>query len=1054
MRGSGNLRIRKHHCRFFSLFTVILLTAAQSTSVARPEPDSSEPVEFARDIRPIFSENCFACHGPDSEARQANLRLDTREGLFEQRSGLVVPGDPSQSRLFQRISAHQEALRMPPRRSDKSLTPRQIEQVRRWIEQGAKWQMHWAFTPPGQVEPPAGADPGWPRNPIDRFVLARLEKEGLKPSPRASRETLIRRLSLDLTGLPPTPEEVERFLQDTSPDGYTRLVDRLLQSSRFGERMTMQWLDAARYADTQGYQTDGERIMWRWRDWVIQAYNRNLPFDRFTIEQLAGDLLPQANLEQRIATGFNRNHRANTEGGIIPEEYLVEYAVDRVETTSAVWMGLTMGCARCHDHKYDPVSQREFYQMMAYFNNVKESGIAFKEGNSEPMIKAPTPSMQSRIEALDRELEAAQQSFQQTLPEGRKAQRHWEQRVAGRTDLDWPISEGLKAHFALDSSSSVQVKSQLEPQYISGRIGEAVRLDGRQALELGKVVALTQSDQVSFGVWVYPTEVQNGGILSIMEEDFRPQDFSLHLKDNKVQVSFGQRWLDDAIRLETHRRLSVNTWHHLMVTHDGSQRSPGLKIYIDGELQEINVLFDRFTGTVTSDHPMRVGVGADEAYFVGSIDDVRCYDRVLSPQEVRIASCGESVGEIAALAPEGRSRAQKTKLTSYFLSREAPGPIQEAYLHLQTLRLQRNQLWDSIPTSMIMQEREDPNQTFLLTRGQYDDPGEKVESGVPAVLPPLPADAPPTRVGLARWLVSPENPLTARVAVNRYWQMYFGTGLVKTMEDFGAQGDAPSHPDLLDWLATRFVASGWDIKDIQKLIVTSATYQQSSQVDPTALERDPENRLLSRFPRQRLPAEMIRDQALSVSGLLAERLGGPSVRPYQPPGLWQELYQRDYAQDQGDDLYRRSMYTFWKRSVPPPSMTLFDAPARETCILRRPRTNTPLQALALMNEVTYVEAARCMAERMIREGGADSRDRLIFGFRLVASRRPQADELAILMAALDRQRQRYAQQPEQALALTSVGEKASPEDLETEELAAYTTVASLLLNLDETITKE
>ncbi len=1049
------MRIHEHRHRFCSVFSVILLAVLQSNGAARSEPDSEAP-EFARDIRPILSENCFACHGPDSAARQAGLRLDTREGLYQKRSGqpLVVAGDPSSSRLFQRINAEHEALRMPPRRSDKSLTPQQIEQVRRWIEQGAKWQVHWAFIPPRRPEPPNVADGSWPGNPIDRFILAHLEKQGLKPSPRASRETLIRRLTLDLTGLPPTPKQVERFLRDSSPDAYSRLVDRLLLSSRYGERMAMQWLDAARYADTQGYQTDGERVMWRWRDWVIVAYNRNLPFDRFTIEQLAGDLLPQPTLDQRIATGFNRNHRANAEGGIIPEEYLVEYAVDRVETTSAVWMGLTLGCARCHDHKYDPVSQREFYQMMAYFNNVTESGIAFKEGNSEPLIKAPTPHMHRQLDALDLEVEGAERSFQHALPEWWRAQRDWEKEVAGRSDLDWTVSQGLEARFALDANSSKQVKSQHPTQYVSGRIGQAVRLDGRQGLDLGKVVALTQSHKISFGAWVYPREVQNGGILSIMQDDFRAEDFSLHLKDNKVQISFGQRWLDDSIRLETHRSLPVNQWHHVMVTHDGSQRSPGLKIYVNGELQEVNVLFDRFTGTVESDHPLRVGVGAEQAYFVGLIDDVRYYNRVLSPQEVQIVSCVESIGEIAALAPERRSQAQKAKLTAYFLSREAPSLIQDAYRRLQNLRRQRKQLWESIPTSMIMKEREDPRETFLLMRGQYDNPGEKVEPGVPTVLPPLPSDAPPTRVGLAQWLASPENPLTARVAVNRYWQMYFGTGLVKTMEDFGAQGDPPSHPDLLDWLATYFVASGWDIRDMQRLIVTSATYQQSSRVDAATLERDPENRLLSRFPRQRLPAEMIRDQALAVSGLLAERLGGPSVRPYQPPGLWQELYQREYAQDQGDDLYRRSMYTFWKRSVPPPSMTLFDAPSRETCILRRSRTNTPLQALALMNEVTYVEAARCMAERMIREGGASHRDRLIFGFRLVASRSPKADELDILLASLDRQQQRYAQQPKEARKLISVGEKASPQDLPTQELAAYTAVASLLLNLDETITKE
>ena len=877
-----------------------------------------------------------------------------------------------------------------------------------------------------------------------------------------------------MTGLPPTPAQVDAFLADSSPDAYEKVVDRFLESPHYGERMAMQWLDAARYADTHGYQTDGDRDMWRWRDWVISAFNRNLPFDQFTVEQLAGDLLPDATLDQKIATGFNRNHRSNSEGGVVPEEWLVEYAVDRVDTTSTVWLGLTTGCARCHDHKYDPITQKEFYQVFAYFNNVPERGIVYKMGNSEPFIKAPTRAMQQELDELARKLILAEAAFKNVEQESAAEQRAWEAALMPTSHLDWTITDGLAAHFGLDvdptdkiadrSGSWVSVpddpnvpKPEVSGKvYGPGKIGQAAGFEGHGFIDVGKVAQFESYDKFSFGAWIYPTDTREGGILSIMKEDFRPELFSLHLRGGKIRANLGQRWLDDSIRLETEMSLTPMRWYHMMITHDGSQRPRGLKLYVNGELQEVKVLFDTFTGTFPDlkKNPLRIGVGAEGEYFRGFLDDVRYYDRELLAGEIQVVSSADSVARIAAIPPAKRSRQQARKIKTYFLENETPSHIRQVYLHLKNLRQRRQQLEESIPTVMVMEESKEPRQTFFLRRGEYDKPGEKVSRKVPAIFPPLPREVPNNRLGIARWLVDPSNPLTSRVTVNRYWQMYFGTGIVKTTEDFGSQGDAPSHPGLLDWLATDFVGTDWDIKAMQKRIVMSATYRQSSTVTEPLLQRDPENRLLARFPRLRLPAEMVRDQALAASGLLTRSIGGPSVKPYQPAGLWEELYERPYDQDRGEKLYRRSLYTFWKRSVPPPGMMTFDADARETCIVRRARTNTPLQALALMNNITYVEAARVLAQRMMIEGGSSAEEGIDLGFRLITARRPSPQEQKILLTGLHRNRERYYNDKEAALKLVSVGESKWSRQLDTRELAAYVTVASLILNLDKTITKQ
>lgn len=1038
---------------------------------AQDEQGAARRVDFSRDIRPILSDKCYACHGPDEATRKTKLRFDTKQGAFQDLGGYraIVPGKPAESPMVRRITAEEEAFRMPPPYSDRKLTKKEIELIRLWIEQGARWQTHWAFIPPRRPELPQVANRAWPKNGMDSFILHRLQKEGLAPSPEATRAKLIRRVTHDLTGLPPTPEELDLFLADTSPQAYEKVVDRLLASPRYGERMAAWWLDAARYADTNGYQTDGDRIMWRWRDWVIEAFNRNLPFDQFTLEQLAGDMLPEATLDQKIATGFSRNHRGNGEGGIIAEEYAVEYVVDRVNTTSTVWLGVTLGCARCHDHKYDPVTQKEFYRVFALFNNVPENGKAFKYGNSPPIIKAPTRQQQAELEELDRKLSAAELHLARLNPEVEASQASWEKSLKGTPPIHWAPSRGLAAYFALDGTAAGQgsgaggqaniLESKFaagEAAFAGGRIGQAASFDGTRFLNAGDVGGFTFYDKFSGGAWIYPEGTQGGAILSRSEEIEQGKGYSLSLVAGKVQLNLVVRWLDDAIRVETESALASGRWHHVLFTYDGSRLAAGIKIYVNGKPAKLEVLLDQMNQDFKTTEPFRVGSGGGpESRFQGLIDEVRVYQAALTADEVGWIATSTPIHAIAATAPDRRSQPEAGKIRAYYLEHPAPPNLRQAWQRVLHLRKERDKRIDHIPTTMVMQEMEPPRETFLLIRGSYDQPGERVSPGIPASLG-IPATGPvKNRLDFARWLFHPSNPLTARVTVNRLWQMLFGTGLVRTVDDFGSQGEAPTHPELLDWLATEFMRNGWDLKALLKTVVMSATYRQSSRSSPGLVQKDPQNRLLARGPRFRLSAEMIRDQVLAASGLLVEKMGGPSVRPYQPAGLWKELtVDVNYQQDQGEALYRRSLYTFWKRTVPPPSMMTFDAAGRETCIVRETRTNTPLQALNLMNSVTYVEASRVLAQRILIEGRSSPEDRLALAFRLMTARRPTAREQQILLGSFQHHLATYRDDPEAAAKLLSEGEFPRDEGLDPSELAAYTTVVSLILNLDETITKE
>ncbi len=1007
---------------------------------------AAQTVEFNREIRPILSDKCYTCHGPDASKRNSKLRFDTEAGAKADLGGhlAIVPGDAAKSEMLRRISTDDTAKRMPPAYSGAAkLSAREIDTVRRWIEQGAKWQGHWSFISPKRPPLPAVSNQAWPRNAIDHFILERLGREGLKPSPEAPKTSLIRRATFDLTGLPATPSEIDAYLADSAPNAYERMIDRLLASPRYGERMAVRWLDAARYADTSGYQSDGERSMWRWRDWVIEAYNNNMPFDRFTVEQIAGDMLPNATLDQRIATGFNRNHRGNSEGGIVPEEYAVEYVVDRVDTTSTVFLGLTLGCARCHNHKYDPLTQKEYYQLFAAFNNIPEFGRASKYDNSPPYIPAPTREQEAKLKALEPKVAAAGREWVALGPELERTQRAWELTLLGGPSSlpAWAGPEGLLASFPLDEEAA-------------GPSGRAANFDGTRTFEGGNTAAFGFLDKFTLSAWINPSS-PDGAIVNRVEDKGDGQGYALILKAGKLQANMVVRWLDDSLRVESVEALPLNRWSHVALTYDGSRVASGVGIYVNGAPVKIKVLLDELNQSFNVKKPFRVGGGGvDTPGFRGAIDEVHVYKTALTPDEVSMISLAASAGSIAAVAPAVRTRAQSMKLASYFLHTAAPAHIQQAWKRFEELRKQKDTLVAGFSTVMVMQESPRPRDTFVLVRGAYDRPGDKVTVGVPAVLHRMPADAPGNRLGLAKWLVSPDNPLTARVNVNRFWQMYFGTGLVKTTEDFGSQGEWPSHPELLDWLATEFVASGWDVKAMQKTIMMSAAYRQSSKVTPELIQRDPENRLLARGPRYRLPAEAVRDQALSVSGLLVEKLGGKSVKPYQPKGLWKEMASGDYEPDTGDKLYRRSLYTFWKRTIAPPSMMTFDAAGREACTVRETRTNTPLQALTLMNDVTYLEASRMLAERMLAEGGATPADRIAFAFRLATARYPSPEESRILKGAFHRYLDRHQTDRAAALKLLKQGEHSRNENLDAGEHAAYTTVASLILNLDETVTKE
>lgn len=1078
-----------------------------------PASSGAGEVSFNRDIRPILAENCYGCHGPDDANRQSRLRLDSetsaRADLGRGRRA-IVPGQPERSELIRRITHPDPALRMPPVNSSHTLEEKEIRLLTEWIRTGARWEAHWAFTPPVRPRLPHVRNRNWPANEIDHFILARLEEAGLDPAPEADRATLLRRLSLDLTGIPPTLSELNDFISDRSPRAWEKVVDRLLASPRYGERMAFEWLDAARYADTNGYQIDGERFMWRWRDWVIEAFNKDLPFDRFTIEQLAGDMLPNPTLDQRIATGFNRNHRLNSEDGIVPEEYQVEYVVDRVDTTSTVFLGLTMGCARCHNHKFDPVSQRDYYQLYAYFNNIPEDGRAHNYGNSPPWISAPTREQRQQLESLESQTRQAARALNAAIRRSAPQIEKWAAGVSQNDRSAGLPTDDLILRHSLDRDRPVELVATVDhidmsrpneklgtrekldltrtgfrdgiPSYTPSPLGEGVSFNGQLFFDAGNTGnfnfrdrLVDFRDQFTISAWFRAENEQSGAIVSrVRDITFEKENnlpkargYGLFLNNGRLHFNIVGVWADDSWRVETAAPVTTGEWHHVVAIFDSTQPYERARIYLDGQRQRLKINNGRLFRTFNDDAALlRIGGGGGQEYrFRGAIDEVRIYKTALDAELIGVLACPDSPATIAAIQSEKRSRAQQLKLINGWLAAGAPAVVREVDHRRRQLEARRRRLESQFPTVMVMQEMEDQRPTRILRRGAYDLPGDPVRPGLPEALRSGTRNSPPAnRLELAQWLVSRENPLTARVTVNRLWQMLYGTGLVKTVEDFGLQGELPSHPELLDWLAVEFSTGNgapgsgdgggaWSIKHLLRKIVLSATYRQSSR--RPALSSDPENRLLARAPRLRLSAEMIRDQALAVSGLLVEKIGGPSVKPYQPEGLLKDMVFSNmtaYAQEKGAGLWRRSLYTYWKRTILNPSMLVFDASAREQCTVRETRTNTPLQALNLMNDTTYLEAARLLAERMMLTDKRP-RARLAHGFRLVTSRHPGSAELDILEESLTARLERFRRDPAEAALLLRVGEKRNQAGLIPAELAAYTVLASLLLNLDESITR-
>lgn len=1014
----------------------------------------ARPIDFNQDIRPILAENCYQCHGQDPRSRKASLRLDTEDGSRATRDGraAIVPGDPARSELLKRLVADDPEERMPPPDSHKTVSADQRELLRRWIQDGAAYDRHWAFKPPTRVPLPSVGRPEWPRRPLDAFVLARLEAMGMSPSPEGPPSAWLRKASFDLTGLPPTPEELDRFERDVAARGdaaFETEADRLLHSPAFGERQAQEWLDVARYADTHGFNNDTTRTLWRWRDWVIDAFNEGVPYDRFLTEQLAGDLLPNPTLDQRIATGFGRNHVVNSEGGIIDEEYRVEYVADRVRTLGMAWLGLTLECSRCHDHKYDPLTQRDYYRLFAFFNQVPESGEDGRIGNAAPILIAPTRDEARQLAVLEERIQqtrAVLSTFADPAPDlTARTLRHGVDTgtppapVGARYALEQifaterRVSPNAPAPNLLEFPRPQEVIADVAPADFSGArpwtITAWLRWDDGEAPVVSTMDMLVDPSAGNSG---------KGAEIRVTAP-------------GQVEIRIAEFWPAYAIQVRTTDSLQRGSWHHLAATYDGTPKASGVRLLIDGQPTDLEWIRDGLPGRSASGHQPRIGrsIAKTPDLFRGAIADLRIYTNSIGAS---ILTPWIEGAMTRWLAFDPSARVSRPDLVRSLVLRASDREFADAWNQWSMAREERSNLLRSAPQTMVMAELPTPRTTRILNRGQYDAPGEPVTAGVPEdLLGPWPVGAPLDRRGLAQWLVQPNHPLTARVVVNRFWAQLFGVGLVKTVEDFGVQGESPTHPELLDTLATSFVDSGWDVRGLLRNMVLSSTYRQDSAAKGDRRDRDPENRWLSRGPRTRLVAETLRDHALFVAGLLAPRLGGPSVFPPQPETLYQGVVvAADYpgtrwVSSEGADRYRRSLYTFWKRTVPHPVMTTFDAPDRESCTARRLPTNTPLQALALMNEPTFIEAGRRLGRRGLAEASGTDADRVSQIFRIATSRSPDAAETQRLMNLLRRLRLDFTSDPESTARW--LGRPGTADE------AAWEAMGSVILNLDESITK-
>lgn len=1040
---------------FLSLHMACQKSYSPSAEIAAQLPDQ---VDFNFHIKPILSDRCYPCHGPDKNALQADLQLHTREGALEHvlESGqrAFVGRSLRKSEAFQRMISSDPEAHMPPPDFQRTLSPYEIALFAKWIDQGAEYTPHWAFIPPKKAKVPTLSNAEWCLNPIDYFVLEKLKEQSLTPNEEADKETLLRRVSLDLTGLPPGIKEIDNFLADNSPQAYENVIDRLLASPHFGERMALFWLDIARYADSNGYSQDGLRTMWPWRDWVIKAFNEGMPYDQFLSWQIAGDKLQQATQEQKLATGFLRNHRLNGEGGIVDEEYRVEYVADRAETTATAFLGLTFQCARCHDHKYDPISQEEYFQFFSFFNSVHESGISANDRNSGPELVLTSKAVAERIEFID-DLIAAKYAEANKVAEAVPEELY----QYPTPNLDHGVLVDLSFDNILEGKlvngvnprETFEVKKSIEQ--VKGASGQALPFTTFDFINITKEqLGFDRADPFTFSFYVKTDqETPSITILNLLgSTSINSPGYEIALVQGCPTIRLAHSLPANLIEVSSEQALKSGEWIHLAISYDGSGKAAGVSIYQNGEKQAVNQVFDKLTQSMASNRKT-LKIGGRTNYQIdlnskGFIDELIIYNRQLSDIEAY------SLFQAIDPEPDQFSRAKRK---AHFLANEHQ-PYQQLMLQVQEFRKEKFQIQDTLTSVMVMEDLPQMRPTFVLSRGAYDAPEQRAYPGTPKVLSSFPQDAPLDRSGLSNWFTAPDNPLTARVAVNRFWQLYFGHGIVKTTENFGNQGALPSHPKLLDWLSATFIDSGWDVKALLKTILLSATYRQSSRVSLQARTLDPDNTLLARGPSRRLSAELIRDCALAASELLEPKIGGPSVKPYQPAGLWEEKGEfsklKNYQQDQGRDLYRRSLYTFWRRSSPPPSMTTFDAPTRDVCIVSRQETNTPLQALVLLNDPTFVEAARILSEKVIRNI-PDKTDQIIQAYRLLTGLRPSPEVFTLLEQLEKQEYQKFKQQTDRAKQLMQVGEYPYDKSQDLAEIAAMTIVSSTIMSFDETLVK-
>ena len=1059
--------------RITRLLLLLVCLLAVKTATA------DDAILYNRDIRPILTDLCFPCHGPDSAARKGDYRLDRRDDAIGKK--VIVPGKPDESEMMRRILSADSEDVMPPPAIKKTLTVKQKELLKKWIASGAEYQPHWSFIAPVRPALPQVKHEAWAKNPIDRFVLAKLEAAGLTPAAEADRRTLARRVSLDITGLPPRMELVDEFVADKSDNAYEKLIDKLMTSQQWGEHRGRYWLDAARYADTHGIHFDNYREIWAYRDWVISAFNRNMPFDQFTVEQLAGDLLPNKTLDQEVASGFNRCNITTNEGGSIAEEYLVLYTRDRTETVSQVWMGLTTGCAVCHDHKFDPISQREFYSLAAFFNNTTQAAMDGNISNTPPIITVPKPEDREKWEAVSASLKEMRGKLEARKKDARGEYDKWLAEAKVEQLAALVPTEGLKLHAPLNEGKGDSLKLIVDGQertteiksgfdwVANGKVGAkafAIKI-GDHPLEVSEAGDFEKDQGFTASAWVKVTKRnQTGAILARMDvggSGYRGWD--LWLQADKPGMHIINAWQTDALKVVGKTPLQPNQWNHVCVTYDGSGKAAGVRVFINGVQQAVDVEADQLKSTIKTNVPLTIGQRSKSERLQNVVlQDARVYGRALANTEIEQLTRTPQAVELLAKPADKRTPQEVNELFDWWLV-TLDAPFRELNGLIAVAQQDEVAIKSRGSIAYVMNEKSEEAMAYILFRGEYDKRKDPVKPSTPAALPAFPAETPVNRIGFAQWLLRPEHPLTARVNVNRFWQEVFGTGLVKTSGDFGITGELPSHPELLDWLAVEFRESGWDMKKFFKLVLMSNTYRQSAVVTRDKLDKDPQNRLLSRGPRFRMDAEMIRDYSLAASGLLVPKLGGPSVKPYQPDGVWEAVAMigsntRDYKRDTGENLYRRSLYTFIKRAAPPASMEIFNATARETCIVRRDRTNTPLQALVTLNDVQHIEAARHLAQSVLlsRELRVESREqetsaRLDVLAKRLLARPLRPEERTVVQSSLNELLAHYQAHPEDAKQLISFGESKPDASIDSASLAAWTMLANELLNLDEVLTK-